>query len=93
LRGRELPAIVEGPSPESDDLLQGRLIGQAPEVDGRLLFSDGTGAPGDLVRVTITKTYAFDLVGDIVGIDHPAVVRRNALLPSLPVRRLGTGSR
>jgi ribosomal protein S12 methylthiotransferase len=93
LRGRELPAIVDGASPESDYLLQGRLVGQAPEVDGRLLFSDGAGAPGDLVHVRITKAYAFDLVGDIVGIDSPAVVRRNALLPSLPARRLGAASR
>ena len=31
-------ALVDGPSPESELLLQGRLARQAPEVDGRVLF-------------------------------------------------------
>ena len=87
LRGTEMTAIVEGASPESEYLLQGRLLGQAPEVDGRLLFSDGTGRPGDIVRVKITKTYAFDLVGEIREVLIPAPSRHRALLPSLPSLR------
>ena len=87
LRGTEMTAIVEGASPESEYLLQGRLLGQAPEVDGRLLFSDGTGRPGDIVRVKITKTYAFDLVGEIREVLIPAPSRHHALLPSLPSLR------
>ena len=87
LRGTEMTAIVEGASPESEYLLQGRLLGQAPEVDGRLLFSDGTGRPGDIVRVKITKTYAFDLVGEIREVLVPAPSRHRALLPSLPSLR------
>jgi ribosomal protein S12 methylthiotransferase len=87
LRGTEMTAIVEGASPEAEYLLQGRLLGQAPEVDGRLLFSDGTGRPGDIVRVKITKTYAFDLVGEIREVLVPAPSRHRALLPSLPSLR------
>jgi len=87
LRGTETTAIVEGASPESEYLLQGRLLGQAPEVDGRLLFSDGTGRPGDIVKVKITKTYAFDLVGEIREVLVPAPSRHRALLPSLPSLR------
>ena len=87
LRGTEMTAIVEGASPESEYLLQGRLLGQAPEVDGRLLLSDGTGRPGDIVRVKITKTYAFDLVGEIREVLVPAPSRHRALLPSLPSLR------
>ncbi|MCJ7440373.1 MAG: MiaB/RimO family radical SAM methylthiotransferase [Thermoanaerobaculaceae bacterium] len=87
LRGTETTAIVEGASPESEYLLQGRLLGQAPEVDGRLLFSDGTGRPGDIVKVKITKTYAFDLVGEIREVLIPAPSRHRALLPSLPSLR------
>ncbi|HLE59958.1 MAG TPA: 30S ribosomal protein S12 methylthiotransferase RimO [Thermoanaerobaculaceae bacterium] len=87
LRGTEIAAIVEGASPESEYLLQGRLLQQAPEVDGRLLFSDGTGRPGDIVRARITRTYAFDLVGDIREVLVPAPSRHRALLPSLPSLR------
>jgi ribosomal protein S12 methylthiotransferase len=67
LRGHSLVAMVDGVSPESELLLQGRLASQAPEVDGRVLFSSGTAAPGDLVEVRVIRTYAFDLVGEIEG--------------------------
>jgi ribosomal protein S12 methylthiotransferase len=93
LRGAEMSAVVEGPSPESEFLLQGRLLRQAPEVDGRLLFSEGTGSAGDLVRVRITKTYAFDLVGEIIAVESPAPARPRPLLPSLPVLRSAAAAR
>jgi ribosomal protein S12 methylthiotransferase len=83
LRGTEATGMVEGPSPESGYLLQGRLRRQAPEVDGRLLFADGTGRPGDIVRVRVTRTYAFDIVGEIQSVDDPARSPRGTLLPSL----------
>jgi len=84
LRGTEALAIVDGASPESELLLQGRLLRQAPEVDGRLLFAAGAAGAGDVVRVRVTKTYAYDLVGEILGIESPAPLRRSVLLPSLP---------
>ena len=70
LRGRKMEAIVEGPCSESDDLLEGRLKSQAPEIDGRLLINDTGGrdvVPGEIVTVRITETYDYDLVGEIVG--------------------------
>ena len=85
LRRREMTAIVEGASPESEFLLEGRLQRQAPEVDGRLLFSDGTARAGDIVRVRIATTYAFDLVGEIREVCDAAPARRLPMLPSLPM--------
>ena len=35
-----LETIVEGPFEETDDLLEGRLAAQAPEIDGRLLVNE-----------------------------------------------------
>ena len=70
LKGRELEAIVEGPCEESDDLLEGRLRSQAPQIDGRLLINDAGGRdvrPGQIVRVRITQTHAYDAVGGIVA--------------------------
>jgi ribosomal protein S12 methylthiotransferase len=70
LRGRTLDAIVEGPCEESDDLLEGRVKSQAPEIDGRLLINDTGGRdvrPGEIVKVRVTETYDYDLVGEIVS--------------------------
>jgi ribosomal protein S12 methylthiotransferase len=69
LRGRTVEAIVEGACQESDDLLEGRLKSQAPEIDGRLLINDTGGRdvePGDIVEVRISETYDYDLVGEVV---------------------------
>jgi ribosomal protein S12 methylthiotransferase len=69
LRGKTVDAIVEGVCDESDDLLEGRLRSQAPEIDGRLLVNDTGGrsvAPGEIVRVTISETHDYDLVGALL---------------------------
>ncbi len=78
LRRRRVTAIVDGASPESELLLQGRLKSQAPEVDGRVLFSAGTARAGDVVEVRVTKTYAFDVVGEIERVMEPASRRATA---------------
>ena len=84
LKGTLVTALVEGASEESELLLQGRLPQQAPEVDGRVLFSAGSAAAGDIVEALIRKTYAFDLVADIERVLRPAPARRSLVLPSLP---------
>ncbi len=69
LEGRVVEAIVEGRCEESDDLLEGRLRSQAPEIDGRLLVNDTGGRqvrPGEIVDVRIDETHDYDLVGTIV---------------------------
>jgi len=70
LRGRTVDAIVEGPSEETEYLLEGRLRSQAPEIDGRLLITDADGRtlrPGEVVRVKIEKTFDYDLAGAVVA--------------------------
>jgi ribosomal protein S12 methylthiotransferase len=64
--GGTFTVLCEGAAEETEHLLQGRLEGQAPEVDGRVLINDGTTGPGEFVRVRITKAHPFDLVGRIV---------------------------
>jgi ribosomal protein S12 methylthiotransferase len=69
LVGRTLEAIVEGPCEETDQLLEGRVRSQAPEIDGRLLVNDAGGRevrPGEIVSVRISDAYEYDLVGAIV---------------------------
>jgi len=70
LRGQTLEAIVEGPCDETEHLLEGRIRSQAPEIDGRLLINDTAGrdvSPGDIVRVRISDTHDYDLVGGMVS--------------------------
>ena len=70
LRGRVVEAIVEGPCEETEHLLEGRLRSQAPEIDGRLLINDTAGREvraGEIVRVRISETHDYDLVGAIVS--------------------------
>jgi ribosomal protein S12 methylthiotransferase len=69
--GKALPALVAGPLPEMELLLEGRLQRQAPEIDGRLLINDGTASPGSLVEVEITEAHEYDVVGRLVRILVP----------------------
>jgi ribosomal protein S12 methylthiotransferase len=72
LVGRELDVLVEGESDESELLLVGRHLGQAPEVDGRVHLINGSAQPGEIHRVRITHSADYDLVGDLsLGQDDP----------------------
>ena len=58
---------MEGPSPESDLLLQGRLWSQAPEVDGVCYISSPEPLTvGDIVKVRISQTHDYDVVGELL---------------------------
>ena len=68
--GNTYRVLFEGLSQESDLLFQGRLEGQAQEIDGYILIND---MPEDLepqigaiYNVKITEAHEYDLVGAIV---------------------------
>ena len=68
--GQTYEAIVTGVCEETEHLLEGRIIGQAPEIDGRLLINDGIDLlPKTLpafARVEVTDAHPYDLVGEVV---------------------------
>jgi ribosomal protein S12 methylthiotransferase len=68
--GQTFDAIITGVCEETEHLLEGRIAGQAPEIDGRLLINDGMDlVPKDLpafARVEITEAHPYDLVGCVV---------------------------
>jgi ribosomal protein S12 methylthiotransferase len=69
LVGKDFTILVEGPSKESDLLLQGRLESQAPEIDGVCLINDsevGQIKSGEFRIIRITKALEYDLIGAIV---------------------------
>lgn len=68
---QELPALVEGPSRQTELLWEARLARQAPEIDGVCLVNDVEGAaprPGDLRRLRITAAHDYDVVGTLLAI-------------------------
>ena len=70
LRGRQFDILLEGPSEESDMLLEGRTAMHAPEIDGKLYIADVPESlepiPGEFYRCQITETHDYDLVAKIV---------------------------
>ena len=64
--GRVEPVLVEGYSEETELLLSGRSIRQAPEVDGQVYITAGRAEIGDIVPLKITDSSEYDLIGEIV---------------------------
>lgn len=64
--GKTVEVLVEGFSEETELLLQGRTSQQAPDIDGVVLINDGQAQVGDMVRVEITESMEYDLIGHIV---------------------------
>lgn len=63
LVGSEIPVLVLGPHPDSDLVWHGRFMGQAPEVDGVVIITDGRAKPGDMASCRITASHDYDLEG------------------------------
>ncbi|HKE35582.1 MAG TPA: 30S ribosomal protein S12 methylthiotransferase RimO [Candidatus Acidoferrum sp.] len=83
-------ALVEGPSRDNPMVWEARLEGMAPEIDGKLYLTDlqlaggEVAEAGDVVRVQITKSDAYDLIGRVVEILPRPEKRADASAP-IPV--------
>jgi ribosomal protein S12 methylthiotransferase len=63
--GSDVRVLIDGPSPEHELVLQGRLEGQAPDIDPVVYLTDEDPAacrPGDLIRARIVDARGYDLV-------------------------------
>ncbi|HKV24071.1 MAG TPA: 30S ribosomal protein S12 methylthiotransferase RimO [Candidatus Acidoferrum sp.] len=73
-RGRTVTALVEGPSADNPMVWEARIEGMAPEIDGKLYLTDVQLAggklaeAGDVARVEIEKTDAYDLIGRVIEV-------------------------
>jgi ribosomal protein S12 methylthiotransferase len=73
-KGRTETALLEGPSRDNPMVWEARLQGMAPEIDGKLFLTDielpdgRLADTGDAVRVEITKTDVYDLIGKVTEI-------------------------
>ena len=70
LVGREFDLLLEGPSPETELLLEGRTAMHAPEIDGKVLINEigdrENVSPGEFYRCQITQAEEYDLIARIV---------------------------
>ncbi len=103
LKGRTETALMEGPSKDNPLVWEARLESMAPDIDGKLYLTDiempngETAATGDVVKVEITKTDAYDLIGRVVEIQAQTVVRPMERVAAAPVAadkltRIATGA-
>jgi ribosomal protein S12 methylthiotransferase len=104
-KGRTATALVEGPSKDNPLVWEARLEGMAPDIDGKLYLTDielptgATAAAGDVARVEITRTDAYDLIGRVVeilprpeprGLAHAAATAN--MPPAEQLTRIATGA-
>jgi len=78
LVGGEMAILVEGPSKETELLWEGRLQGQAAEIDGKVYINDIEGQapePGTFGRIRITDSKDYDLVGTLLERDRSGARR------------------
>ena len=64
LYGTVQTVLVDGPSEDPAFPWEGRLAGQAPEIDGVVYLRDPALAPGRFARVSIVEVEGYELVGD-----------------------------
>ncbi len=63
--GQLVPVMVDGPSPDSDLVVVGRLEGQAPDIDSQVIFSDcdpSTLPSGTVVQARVLAARGYDLI-------------------------------
>jgi len=104
-KDRTFTALVEGPSKDNPLVWEARLEGMAPEIDGKLYLTDielangEVAEAGDVTRVEITKTDAYDLIGRVVEILPRRAERTDASVAPMPpvaaaekLHRIATGA-
>jgi ribosomal protein S12 methylthiotransferase len=102
---RTFTALIEGPSKDNPLVWEARLEGMAPEIDGRLYLTDielpggEVAEAGDVARVEITKTDAYDLIGRVMEILPRPAARAGFVAAAMPpvaavekLHRIATGA-
>ncbi|HXC47010.1 MAG TPA: 30S ribosomal protein S12 methylthiotransferase RimO [Candidatus Sulfotelmatobacter sp.] len=101
-KGRTETALVEGPSKDNPLVWEARLESMAPDIDGKLYLTDielpsgEVAQSGDVVKVQITKTDAYDLIGRVVEIQQRKaageIATTKAQIPPEKLTRIATGA-
>ncbi|MDT8069022.1 MAG: 30S ribosomal protein S12 methylthiotransferase RimO [Terriglobia bacterium] len=70
LVGKQFDIVLEGPSPETELLWEGRTAMHAPEIDGKVFINDfgeyENVREGEFYRCEITEAHEYDLVAKLI---------------------------
>jgi len=101
-KGHIETALIEGPSADNPLVWEGRFETMAPDIDGKLYLTDielpdgEIAMTGDIARVEITRTDAYDLVGRVVEILPRPALHVRPEIPAVPpvqqLARIATGA-
>ena len=107
-KGRVETALIEGPSVDNPLVWEARLEGMAPDIDGKLYLTNIevpgptptsppiSAQPGDVARIEISKTDAYDLIARVVEILPRPALRTlppaAAAPPPQALTRIATGA-
>jgi ribosomal protein S12 methylthiotransferase len=67
-RGQEVDVLIDGPSPEHEWVLHGRLEGQAPEIDPHVYLTQcdpAIHAAGNLIRARLIEGRNYDWIAEV----------------------------
>lgn len=64
--GKKMKVLIDGPATESNFILEGRSYLDGPEIDGKVLLTEGKAEAGEIVDVEIIDNWEYDLIGKIV---------------------------
>ena len=97
-QGRVETALVEGLSKDNPLVWEARVEGMAPDIDGKLFLTDiepspgVVAAPGDVVRVEMTDSSDYDLIGRVVEILRRPVLQPAEMMAAAGLQRISTGA-
>jgi len=63
--GKEIEVLVDGIKSGKPKIAIGRTIGDAPEIDGKVIIRGDGAQAGKIVKVEVTEASEYDLVGEI----------------------------
>jgi ribosomal protein S12 methylthiotransferase len=99
---RTFTALIDGPSKDNPLVWEARLEGMAPDIDGKLYLTDielpsgEVAEAGDVARIEITKTDAYDLIGRVVKLLPRLTASASAVAAPVPpvekLHRIATGA-
>jgi ribosomal protein S12 methylthiotransferase len=70
--GSSVRVLIDGPSPEHELVLQGRLEGQAPDIDPVVYLTDcdpTSYQAGQLINARVVGASGYDLIAAPAGLD------------------------
>jgi len=68
--GRDVSVLVDGPAPDHELVLRGRLEGQAPDIDAQVYLTECDPAaytPGDLIQARLIEAREYDWIAAPIG--------------------------